>query len=651
MIGKNPLLGSTDKSSSLIKGWLGKFLWRNESEQQGLDRFPVPKAEHDLCGWRFGLLFTGLLLAYAAIASCSIRAPFFPLDDMDEFCLVRASHSWTSLLGTDLYHFFRPVKNIMFVGYNWLYYHRGMVAVRIVPMLIGWLSAFAVFGLCRRLLASRRWALVATAIWLLSPTLVSSEAWLSASNILLMTGLAAAALTCHDLACESEESKTGKARIKAGAWSVCAVLCLSLALFSYEGAVSVIALFFAMDWYLRPKRLQRLSTWQRYLAYGLVLVIYLILRHHAQSTQNVLGGFSGVSRFKAAVSSGYFTMLHAGIWFWPFNRMAVIGGYYWGQVSMVELAVCALVVMFALVFSILRRWRYPHVALGILWFLLAFAPMSNVLGFRNGPYCDSYIVLASVGVAITLTAILRGLWPRLSGRSGMARSFAVAVVTLLLASRVAAAFEAATWSSSWNNPIIAYERTLRTFPLSFDAMSELAKLYVARKEYSKADELATKSIELAPDRSGSYAVRAVVAEQEGRIPDALQWLELYRKFSHFDSWGLTFEADIYADHLNQPRRAESLYRKAITHRPWSQDELRPAYELAYMLAQEGHQTEAISIWEELLTYSPSDTVVHWNLSLAYEQIGDPKRAAYHRSLAQSLARNPSAQTTGDKIFQ
>lgn len=159
--------------------------------------------ENKFSSWMFGLSFGAMLLAYIAIGACSIHAPFFPLDDMDELGLVRVNGSLASLLGTDLYNFFRPVKNLLFAVYNWLYYQGGIVPVRIVPLVIGVISAYAVFKLCCRLLANRNWALVATAIWLLSPTLVSSTAWLSASNILLMTGLAAAALTFHDLACES----------------------------------------------------------------------------------------------------------------------------------------------------------------------------------------------------------------------------------------------------------------------------------------------------------------------------------------------------------------------------------------------------------------------------------------------------------------
>ncbi len=639
----NPLVDSAPTTWSTIKRlWAtGKTLAHAEPSGTA-----VTQASLELSRRTFALLFAAMLLTYVAIASCSIHAPFFPLDDLQEFFLVRASGSWLSLLGTDLYHFFRPVKNLLFLGYDWLYLHGGMEAARALAVVIGLASACAVFKLCCRLLADRGWALVATAIWLLSPTLVSCTAWLSASNIMLMTGLAAVALTCHDLACESKPLRTWSPEISSRIWDGLALLCFCLALAAYEGGVGALALFPAMDWYLYPARLRRFATWRRYFLYGLVLAIYLIVRHQAGGTQNVMGGFSGVSRVQAAISSGYLTTLHTGAWVWPFNRMAVIGGYYWGQVSIPGLALCALLVLAAIALSIVWRRRYPHATLGILWFLLAFAPMSNVLGFRNGPYCDSYLALASVGAAIALAAVIRASWPLRT--AGPGRAIPVAVVTMVIASRVAAAFEAASWSYAWNDPAVAYQRTLRTFPRAFDAITELAKICEGRGEHRKADELAAKAISMAPDRSGPYAIRAVVAEQEGRFADALKWLVLYRTLAPSTSWGSRFQAEIY-EHLGRAAEAEALYRQAISQRPWSQDSLRGAYELAYLLAGQGRQAEAISVWEECLTYHPDSTVLHWNLSIAYAEQGDQARASSHLRQAQP-AQQASVQTVNARTL-
>ncbi|HEX3625321.1 MAG TPA: tetratricopeptide repeat protein [Verrucomicrobiae bacterium] len=615
-------------------------------ERQNQDGNFFPKAQSGLPGWLFGSLFGAMLLAYVAISACCIHAPFFPLDDLDELYMVRTNSSWLSLLGTDLYHFLRPVKNVLFAIYNWLYSHGGMVPVHLMAMVIGLLSACAVFKLCCRVLVDRGWALAATAVWLLSPTLVSSTAYLSAStNIMPMAGFGAAALAFHDIACESEEL-AGKVNFHGVIWTALALLCLFLSFLSYEGALPLVAMFFVMDWYLRPARLQRFATWRLYFLYGVALLIYLVLRHEAHSVKNVLGSFSNVTRPQIAMSAGYFTLLHTGVWLWPFNRLAIIGGYYWGQIPMVELVVCYLIVLAAAAFSLIYRRRYPLVTLGILWFLLAFAPMSNLLGFRNGPYGDYYMSLASIGLAIAFTAILRALWPLRT--AGISRIGALVAIALLIGWRTAAAFEAASWSYAWNDPAVVYERTLRTFPQSFDAMNDLAKIYEARGKYNEADQLAARSIELAPDRPGAYSDRAVIAEQEGRYQDALKYLELSNShvIGPVGAWALTCEGDIYANHLGQPERGEALYRQAVAWTPWTQDSLRAAYELAYMEARQGNRAGAIALWEKLLTYNPDDGVLHWDLSIAYGQLGNKDLSAYHLRIAKALGNGTNQLANG-----
>jgi tetratricopeptide (TPR) repeat protein len=587
---------------------------------------------------RFGWWFAAVLLAYVAISAGSLQAPYFPLDDKGELYLVRTTGSWWSLLGPDLFHFFRPIKNLMFAAYDWLGRHGGMAAVRSMTVMLGLGSAVAVFGLCRRLLASRGWALVATAIWLLAPTMVSCTAWLSASNILVMTGLAAAALSCHDLACVAATPRTDGMKQPSGWWVALALLCLFLSLVSYEGAIGALPLFLAMDVYLHPERLLRRKTWCFYLAYGLVVALYLGLRHEFGSAQRVHGSLSAVSPLQIACVSGYFTALHTGIWLWPFGRLAVIGAYYAGQLPPVVLAGYALLILAAAALALGWRRRFPLFSLGILWFLLAFAPMSNVLGFGNGPYGDYYLALPSIGAAVALTALLRAWQP--TGPPRIQRTLALAATALLLAWRGAAAIEAAAWSCVWNQPQAVYEYNLRTFPQAFSVMSELAKYHVARAEYRQADELATATIKLAPDYPEAYAIHAVVAEAQDRIPDALKWVGIYdEKLKTQDAWAATFEADIYADHLGQPERAEPLYRKAIARRPWTPDSVRAAESLAFMMATHGHRDEAIALWEETLTYEP-DSFIHHDLALAYAAKGDQKRAAEHERLAQTKATTP-----------
>lgn len=582
---------------------------------------------------RYGLIFAGVLAAYAAIAACSLNAPFFPLDDTGELHFVRRAGSWPALLGVDFYHFFRPLKNLLFALYDALARCGGMRAVRIVPILVGAASACAVFALCRQLLGSRGWGLAAAAVWLLAPTLVSCTAWLSCTNIMLMTGFAAAALYGHDRAGAAREDAAGGGRA-AVCWTLFAAAFLALALAAYEGAAAAVALFFMVDFYLRPARLRQGATWRSYALYGLVLAIYLACRHALIPPGLKVGNFSNVTPLQAAASAGYFTALHAGTWLWPFGRMAAIGSYFWGQVPLALLGAYWGLALAAAALSLLWRRRAPAGALGVAWFLVAFAPTSNVLGFRNGPYGDYYLALASVGAALTLAAALRQLWaPR---REGAARWVAMAAAAVLLGTRIGAAAEAAAWSAAWNRPFDTFSRNLRTFPEAFEVMSELAKLRVARGEFRAADELAARALRIAPDRTQPYAIRAVAAEREGRFEDALGMAEAYRRgLKAADAWVLGFEADIYADRMGKPERAEPLYREAIATRPWSEDALRVADALAFLLARQGKRLEAIALWEESLQYEPASATIHHNLAAAYRQQGDSAKADHHARLAQA----------------
>jgi tetratricopeptide (TPR) repeat protein len=583
-------------------------------------------------GRRHGLLLAALLLGYVAVAACSLHAPIFPLDDTGELHFVRRAASWMTLLGEDFYHFFRPVKNLLFAAYDALAARGGMPAARALVVLVGAASALAVHGLCCRLMRSRGWGLAATAVWLLAPTMVSCTAWLSSSNILAMTGFAALALTCHLRA--GDRTEAGDAA-SGGRWAALAGLVFFLALACYEGAVGAAALFFAVDFYLYPERLRRRDTWRRYLLYALVLALYLAVRAALRPAIAVAGSFSGVSPLFAMLSAGYFTTVHAGIWCWPFGQQAVIGSYFRGQVPPVVLAACWGLVLAAAGLALVWRRRFPLAALGVAWFLVAFAPMSNVFGFRNGPYGDYYLALASVGAALAVAAVLRGLRP--AERTGVARAAALVAFAALAAVRAAAALEAAGWSLAWNDPQTVYERNLRTFPRAFDVMIELAKCHAGREEWAAADELAARAIRTVPDRYHAYAIRAVVARQEGRFEDALRLIAFYRKHvGKQDPWAPAFEADIRAENLNQPERAEALYREAIATRPWSQDALRAAGALAYQLATSGRERQAVALWEEMLVYEPGDRATHHNLARAYTSRGDAAKAARHRALARPV---------------
>jgi tetratricopeptide (TPR) repeat protein len=244
------------------------------------------------------------------------------------------------------------------------------------------------------------------------------------------------------------------------------------------------------------------------------------------------------------------------------------------------------------------------------------------------------MALASIGAAMALTAMLRRFRP--AGPPGVARALTLLTCALLIGTRLAAVLEAAAWSTLWNDPLKTYEHNLRTFPYAFDVMIESAKRHAARGDFKQADALAARALHIAPDRNHAYAIRAVMAEREGRVEDALALIKSYRRgMKLVDAWAFGFEADIYADRLGQPERAELLYRAAIATRPWPQDAVRAAESLAVLLASKGRQAEAITLLEEALRYDPTSLRIHHNLACAYRQKGDLEKADHHSRRAKT----------------
>ncbi len=556
----------------------------------------------------------GVLLAYLLIAIRSLHAPFFVLDDLEQVHFVRSLDHWSGLFGTDFYHFFRPVKNLLFAGFVFLHDAFGMAAIRFTAICIGVFALLSVHTAARRLIGRPEQALVLTAIWALGPTLVSSTVWLSCVNILLMSGFAAWALYCH------ERTATAQTAAAGAGWAAAAGAALALTLVSYEGGISLLAILFAADVFLRPSRLAHPRRWGLYAWYGVIGVTYLFLRLRVDGQEDLYGSFSASTRTDAVLAAGWFTWQHLSTWIWPFGNMAVVGGYTPDLMPNLALGFGWVVVAALAAFCLFARRRYPEMAFGIAWFLLGFAPMSNLTGFMNGPWGDYYMTLASVGLALACSDILRRLV--LFQHPPHRRLAALTLVAVLVTIRLAAVFEAAVWSHAWNDPKEVYARTLRTFPAAFDAMTEKAKLLIAEGELDQAEAWVTKALAVAPDRIRNRPVLAIIALHRQDYESARTHATAFLQQQPDDPWALGFIGYLEEEYVRDAERATYFYERAVAHHPWSADTLFAADRLAFLYAEKGRTKEAIVLWKNVLRYRPTDSATRHNLAIASRHINE-----------------------------
>lgn len=565
------------------------------------------------------LLFGAILATYVLIAWQSIHAPFFVQDDAAELAYIRSHPSPGSLFQYDSYLFFRPVKNLCFLGINGLL-PLGLAPCRMLVIAIGLCSAVTVHVLFRRLLGGAIAALAATACWLLAPTLVSCTAWLSCVNIQAMAGFAAGALLLYLGSCMRTGAAAG-VRL-AGAW-----MSALLAMLCYEGAVCLPALVVLIDFFRYPERMRQRRTWRAYGLLAMALLLYLLLRVSRTGTAHVQSdNFGEMPDWQVVFAAPWFLWQHLSIWLWPFGRQAVLGVYLPGQVASWLLG-CAWTGLIVLVSGcLLLRRRFAFVSLGVAWLLTAFLPMSNVLAFRNGPYGDYYLALASMGLALAAG------WGvgELAARGRRARAARLALVAMAVW-RLSAAGESFIWSAAWNEPEVLFEHTLGTFPQAFGAWNEYARLRYQRGAYEDCQALTDQAIALAPHARDAYGLRALVAERRGNVDLARKELGQFMKYGGAgESWGWYFQGYLLASHAGDTNGAIRAYEQALANRKgWSPDVLDAMTSLGFFAVQRGDRRGAVALWEQVVMIDPQRTRVRQNLVRAYAELGETDLARQH----------------------
>ncbi len=570
---------------------------------------------------RIGL--AAVMLAYIGIVWPSLSAPFFPLDDLEQIHHIRAATHWQELLTRDFYGFFRPVKNLLFLLFIPLAEH-GMIWPRLIAVAVGLLAIGAVYQFSRQLWSAPAIALLATAVWALAPTLVSSTAWLSCVNIMLMTASACLGLTLHQWAATS--GRSASQTIQRGSL---ALLLFLFAILAYEGGISVLAIVFMLDAMRQPHRFRERRLWPVYGGYVVLGVVYMAVRVRMQSGISLIASFSQTSPLEAVGASAWFTWQHFFTWWAPFGRFAIIGGHIHPQMA-TGLILFGWLFVVALVAGIFWCWRrQPLISIGLAWFLLGFAPMSNIAGFRNGPWGDYYITLASVGLAILVAECVR-LW------ASSRRPLLLVAVFMLLGLRVAGAVEAVRWSAIWTQPHAVYTRTVATFPQAFDAWLELAKLEIDQGRPEQGLEWALRAHQLAPDRHRPLPVLAMAHLRLGNTTAARELVTTYLVDHPNDPWALGFLGFIVETVDQNPDEAFALYQRAVEQHPWEMDSLYAANRLAFLHVDAEEYDQALELWTAMLRFRPDDRQTHHNLAITYRRLGRQEEFRYHAERAHAL---------------
>ena len=563
---------------------------------------------------------------YVAIMSLSISPSLFRIDDLQEFGFVAESDSFLSLLGSDAFQLFRPVKNLFFLAFSFLAPF-GIRWCHFVNILVCAISFFPVRALCRRILCSEKKALLAASIWLFSPTLVSSAAWLSCVNILVMVAFAAGAVVLHDSAWDGNRFR--RSRI------LFAGLCLFLSLLSYECAVAVAPLLVFFDFYLRPGRLETKDARAAYALYWTIVVLYFVLRHFGSARVVSTGmGYIVASRIHLVMSSPWLVVKHFLLWFWPFGNLFVLGSYRWGDVPIFELTACWGLVLFATGWCLTWIRKDSVRKICLLVFLIGFAPTSNCVGVGNGPFGDYYMGLASIGLsAWTADCILS---PK--GATGWRRCFGLFLAAVLVATRVWGVAETTSWAAAWGNGSEVIDASVRNHPEFFSNKKVLASMEFSRNHHEEALRLCREIEEaVGPDSRHMATVFALRGTFEMEVNhNADEAFRLFDEMLRVDP----SEEKKNAWHFNRGRvfeilkhdteAAEREYGMAVSGKS---PNLGAAHGLALLESRLGRPEAAVALWQRIVRIKPDDEEALWHLAMVARKNGDERLARKYETRA------------------
>jgi hypothetical protein len=451
----------------------------------------------------------GLLLIMVLVVFCTWPGMTAPLFTDDIHQLEKAKHfaSWKEIFGTDVFGFYRPVKNALFmalvpleknlVGWHWI----GLIA---------YLAATAgIYRIVRICLDSPRAAWFAAFFWALSPACVSTAIWLSCANISI--GLVFAACMFH-----FHERRALQPSFTSAA--ACLVF-FALALVCYESMIAIPALLFIRDFQQRRLGIDR-RTAVRYALYALVAVAFLYVRHLFSAKgigySNFHAGFAPDTKpIHLTLSAPWFLWRHFLMWIFPFGKIELIGSYAWLRSASPVSLVFGWVFLLTLLGAAAACWkRLPAVAYGLLFFVVASIPAGNFVPNFNGPINDAYVTIPSIGLAIACAALCEAaITAFLKRRNENATFIMTAALAIFLIYRMplcCAYFR--YWAGVWRNPTELMLLSTETRPLQFQSKAFVSILLLGDGYLEQAEIIASEVLVEAPWNTTARLTLARIAE-------------------------------------------------------------------------------------------------------------------------------------------
>ena len=178
-----------------------------------------------------------------------------------------------------------------------------------------------------------------------------------------------------------------------------------------------------------------------------------------------------------------------------------------------------------------------------------------------------------------------------------------------------------------------FERTVELEPDHYQALYDLGRLHLAKKNYQKAVDILNRFIQLRPWISQTYLLKARAHIELNETQEAIESLETSFAYDETNLENLKLLGSLY-EQTSQPEKERELYRRSLG----STTDPDVRFRLALLLTDQNQFVEAVSILQELVEDFPKN--VRINISLARALRGDNKYADAAEVIKRALEQDP-----------
>ncbi len=468
------------------------------------------------------------------------------------------------------YSFYRPLAifsyliNNMMTGYDVLYYHLTNVLLHAV-------TALVLYLLVRTITAEPLIAFLAGILFIVHPVHVEAVSYISGRADMLSAVFILGTLLSY-------------IRYSAGGGRVFMTLSVFLAVMaalSKENFV-ILPLLILIYHFVYGKKFR---IWP-FLGVMAVIAGYVLLRVHVFENARVLS-LSWPIIAQRMPGFFYVILLYMKLIFWPIGLHADYGDIFFGFRD--PRVVSGLLFLVALVAgAIYFRKRRPNVSFGILWYLIALLPVSNIYPL---PFfmADHYLYIPSMGIFLILADTLSRWYAKYPRYKPLLNGFVVCAIFIFGVLTVkqntywkdplslyerTLMFSPDNWRVNHNLALILryngdyeggiahYEKALAAKPESVETMVVLADLLREKKMYAKAINVLNNALMVGRKQALVYSQMSKVYEDMDRKRLALHfaWMAVKAEPGYF--FGFVRLGDLYAS-SGKTALALRLYQKAI----------------------------------------------------------------------------------------